>query len=367
MKSPLFQECAQPARTVSLHELVAQFLAKNPPKNKSDYNNVVKAFELLLELFPNADTANFTANQLLIFRNNLARRVSEKTGKTFSIDYVNKLVKFVRSVFNWGMNPNTKALSEADMVPPLVSETLGFALSKVPLLQPGEGRANPERKDVPDEHIEAALKVLPPVIADILRIQLLTAMRPGEVCKMRVGDIKRSREDFAMLGRLDFSGEMWLDELAEHKTAKKIGKKLIFLGAEEQKILRRYLQGRDSDPATPLFGNKRGRPMSGRVYSNAVKNVIAEHGLPKFVPYLMRHSNVSRNSLAFGQDVARAVVGHTTCAMTQRYDHSDLEKAFEVVKERNRQYLARRSMSGFGNDMPPKEPGELMLRVFSGE
>ncbi len=366
MKSPLFQECAQPARTVSLHELCfEQYLVKNAPKTKQDFDNVKLAFTLLLEQFPNADTANFTADHLIIFRNTLAQKVSEKTGKTLSIDYVNKLVGFVRAVFNWGMSPNLNALSEADIIPPLVTPTLCFALSKVPNLQPGEGRQNAERSAVPEHQIQAVLKFLPPVIADILRLQLLTGMRPSEVLKMRVGDIKRDAEQFAELGQFNFSDEIWLYELAEHKTVKKIGKKLIFLGAEEQDILRKYLQGRDSDPATPLFVNKRGRPMSGRVYSNAVKNVIAEHGLPKFVPYQMRHSNVSRNSLAFGQDVARAVVGHTTCAMTARYDHSDLLKAFEIVREENREYRARRAVSDFGDETAPSPAAGL--RIFSGE
>jgi len=181
------------ALTVPLRELLERYLAKNPPGNASDRNNILKAFQLLLELFPEADTASFKAEHLLVYRNNLVKQVSERTGKTYAIDYCNKLVNFVRSVFNWGMNPNLKAVALADIIDPLVSEITCFSLSKVPLLQPGEGRKNPERIDVPLEDVDPVLALLPEHIADMLRLQLLTSLRPGEVCKMRVGDIRKKK------------------------------------------------------------------------------------------------------------------------------------------------------------------------------
>lgn len=351
-----------PARTVSLHELAfEQYLVKNPPNNRSDRDNIIKAFGLLLEQFPNMDTVRFTADHLLLFRNNLARRVSKKTGKTYSVDYCNKLVNFVRGVFYWGMRPNTKALSEADIIPPLVSETLGFSLSKVPLLKASDGRTNKKRTAAPAESIETVLPHLPPIIADIMRIQLLTGMRPGEVCKMRSGDIRRTKEEFAEVSYL-FDGEMWLYVLPGHKTQKHIGGRAIPLGAEEQDILSRYM---GSDSEIPIFRNKKGRAYSPRLYSQRVKETIKEHGLPKFVPYQLRHTNLTRTSKIYGRDTARAVAGHTTEAMTARYDHSDLEKAFEVTKERNREYRARRAAGDTsGRRAPAAGP---MLRVFSGE
>ena len=91
-----------PARTISLLELCGLYLKRNPPKNDSDYGNIETAFRLLIAMFPSLCTATFTAAHLLLFRNNLVKRVSERTGKTFSIDYCNKLVSFVRAVFNWG-------------------------------------------------------------------------------------------------------------------------------------------------------------------------------------------------------------------------------------------------------------------------
>ena len=191
MKFLRFETGGASALAVPLRELQERYLAKNPPGNSSDRINIIKAFDLLHELFPDANTVSFSVDHLLIFRNNLAERISEKTGKTYSIDYCNKLLGFVRAAFYWGMSPNLKAKSFAEITPPLVSDTPGFTLSKIPLLKAGEGRQNPKRIDVPIEHVEAVLNHLPELIADMLRLLLLTAMRPDEVCKMRVGDIKK--------------------------------------------------------------------------------------------------------------------------------------------------------------------------------
>ncbi len=360
MNSLHFEAACVPARTVSLHELLhEQFLKKNPPKDRSDRNNIIKAFEILLELFPNEDTATFSADHLTVFRNSLTERISEKTGEAFEIKYCNKLVKFVKAVFVWGMSPNLKVKSLADIIPPLVSPSLGYALSKVPLLQPGEARENKERDAVPADAINKLLSLLPPTYADIMRIQLLAGMRPGETCRMKVGDIRRTKEEFAEVSRL-YDGEMWLYVQPDHKTKRYIGRKTIPLGVEEQEILGKYL---GPDPSKPIFRGVRGGAVSGEMYSREVAETIELHGLPKFVPYEMRHTGLSQISLEHGRDAARAVAGHTTEAMTARYDHSDLEKAFEVVKERNRVYLAQRR--AMGSDHPA---GEVpTIRIFNGE
>lgn len=355
-----FEAGFEPARTISLYELAfEQYLVKNPPNDRADRDNIITAFEILLELFPNIDTAKFTADHLLLFRNNIARRISKKTGKVFSVGYCNKLMGFVRAVFYWGMQPNTRALFETDIIPPLVSETLGFALSKVPLLKAGDGRDDKKRNAVPIEAIEAVLRYLPPIMADLMWVQYLTGMRPGEVCKMHVGDIKRTKAEFAEVSYL-YDGETWLYVLPGHKTEKRIGGRAIPLGAEEQDILSKYMS---PDPAMPIFRNKRGKAISGPLYSRTVAEVIEDHGLTKFVPYQIRHTNLTRTSKAYGRDTARAVAGHTTETMTARYDHSDLEKAFEVTKERNLAYMARKAM---GSDLPPLAEGPT-LRLFSGE
>ncbi|MDG2183923.1 MAG: site-specific integrase, partial [Mariniblastus sp.] len=64
--------------------------------------------------------------------------------------------------------------------------------------------------------------------SDMVRIQMLTGCRPGEVCMMRPCDIDRS-------------SEVWLYTPKEHKTEHAGKVRVVFIGPEAQAILTPYL------------------------------------------------------------------------------------------------------------------------------
>jgi integrase len=174
-------------------------------------------------------------------------------------------------------------------------------------------------------------------------------MRPSEVCKMRAGDIKTTREQFAEYSRL-YDGENWMYVLPGHKTDKKIGKRAIPLGLEEQEILLKYIDF--GTPEKPVFCNRRKNFYTPERYSRIIKKAIEKNNLEKFVPYQLRHTNITDTSEKHGRDIARAVAGHTTESMTAIYDHSDYKKSLDVVRERNIIYRSK------NNERPA-------LRVFA--
>jgi integrase len=145
----------------------------------------------------------------------------------------------------------------------------------------------------------------------------------------------------------------------EHKTKKHIGVKAVPLGKDEQKILEKYLKGKS--PESPLFLNNRGKAISRESYDRTIQETIEKHKLKKFTPYQIRHTSLTKVSLEHGRDVARAVAGHTTDKMTSRYDHSDLDKAFRVTKERNKKYRSEKIVGDSrGTDIP-------IFRIYTGE
>lgn len=81
-----------------------------------------------------------------------------------------------------------------------------------------------------DDHIvEATLQHCSPVLADMIRLQQLCAMRPGEVCNITPEMIDRS-------------GEVWVANVVEHKNRWREGKgRKVFIGPRAQAILMRYL------------------------------------------------------------------------------------------------------------------------------
>ena len=76
--------------------------------------------------------------------------------------------------------------------------------------------------------VEATLPHLPPVVGDMVRFQLLTGSRPGEVCSIRPCDVDRS-------------GEVWIYRPEHHKTEHQDRQRIIFIGPKGQDALRPYL------------------------------------------------------------------------------------------------------------------------------
>lgn len=138
---------------------------------------------------------------------------------------VNKAIGRVKRIFRW-------AASE-QLIPAGTYE----ALATVDGLRRGKSAAPdaPRIEPANAEDIAAVLPHLPPVIADMVRVQRLTGMRPGEVCIMRPCD-------------LDRSGDVWLYSPSSHKTEHHGRERTIYLGPQSQAIMLRDAQAYALDP-----------------------------------------------------------------------------------------------------------------------
>lgn len=136
----------------------------------------------------------------------------------FSRGICNAYAGNVRRLFCWGVSRE------------LIPATVATALSTLEPLKAGRTKA-PESKRVPpiaDATVSATLPHLPLVVADMVRLQLATGMRPGEICMLRPGDIDRT-------------GEVWRFQPAQHKTAHHGKERIIWIGPQGQAILTKYL------------------------------------------------------------------------------------------------------------------------------
>jgi integrase len=229
-----------------------------------------------------------------------------------------------------------------------------------------EGKMNPPRKNVDAKTVVAVFPYVTETVADMLRLQLLTGMRPKELCSMRVGDLKRTKEDISEYYLFDDlnNEDIWIYVLPNHKTKKYIGTKIVPLGFQEQEILAKYLN-RPLDSF--VFWNQHGKPMKRDCYDDNINVAINKHGLKKFIPYQIRHTAITKISLDHNRDIARAVAGHTTEQMTARYDHADLEKALKVVRERNATFIAQRKAAGNEGYVDVEGSNFQTLRIFTSE
>jgi integrase len=346
-----FEQAFVPARSIALRELMELFLQYHPKLDKSDAYGVKQSFDILLGMFPDdqpkPDTATFKVGYLIKFQKHLIEKGYART-------QINRLVGLVKRVFSWGGKPRFD-LETYDKLPAIVSSSFIADMKAIEIIK-DEGKENPKRKDVPEHIVTAVFPFVSETIADMLRIQLLTGMRPKEVCMMRNCNIKRTKEEFAEYGYL-YDSEVWIYVLSKHKTEKYIGVKAVPLGIEEQEILSKYI----IDDESPIFKNSQKKEFSRAEYGRKIKKAIEKNNLKKFIPYQIRHTVITKVSLDHNRDMARAIAGHTTEKMTARYDHSDFKKALYVAKERNRVYREQKVVgTSVRTDVP-------ILRIFTGE
>ena len=196
--------------------------------------------------------------------------------------------------------------------------------------------------------VDATLAELPEVVADMVRVQLLSGMRPGEVCALRPCDIDRA-------------GDAWLYTPPQHKTTHHGHRRTIAIGPRCQGVLLRYLaraadaycfQPKDSESkrlaereaarVVPMsYGNRRGTNRRGtskagavyrvRSYSRAVERAAERAGVEHWTPQRLRHTKATDIRKEFGLDAAQAVLGHRGAKVTEVYAELDQEKAVQVA------------------------------------
>lgn len=174
---------------------------------------------MLVELYGSTRAADFGPLALRALRDKMigtTRRWSYDRGadKTLSRTYINKNVNMIRSMFRWAV--------EREMVP----LSLHHGLLAVKPLEPGKTKAReqPEVEAVEEWVVEATIPFLPPLVQQMVRLQMATGMRSGELCRLRACDI-------------EMSGPVWTYRPPQHKTSYKGKERAVRLGPRAQAII----------------------------------------------------------------------------------------------------------------------------------
>ena len=290
----------------------------------------------------------------------------------WSRTYANRQADRIKYVFRW-------AASE-ELIPAAVAE----ALATVEAIRKGrDGVREAEAVEpVKEATVEKTLPHLPPPVAALVKLQLLTGARGRELFTLRTRDIDRT-------------GEVWECHPAGHKTAHHGHGRTIYFGPKAQAILAPFLS-LDPDrylfrPAdalawrderqrlkrmTPLTPSQRRRadeaarnprrrpkPRYDRTtYARAVARACevafgmptaysrrpgdtperreeraakraawhAEHG---WHPHQLRHAAGTRYRRQGDFEAAKIILGHQSDSMTQQYAERDQQKARAIVAQ----------------------------------
>lgn len=264
--------------------------------------------------------------------------------KTLCRTTINARIDCIRNVFRW-------AISQ-EMCAPSVLE----ALQSVQSLEKGRTEA-PERepvKPVPFDVVAKTLPYLKPIVRDMVRLQLLSACRPAEVCLIRNRDIDQ----------LHFG--VWIYDTSEHKTEHKGKTRKILLGPESQTILLPHTIYKNDNPFAYLFSPKdtvkmineekrrrrktkvqpsqqnRSKKIPKRTpgeryttasYRRAIHRACDDAGIDRWSPNRLRHTKATQIRSLYGVEVAQALLGHSCISTTELYAEKQLEKAKQAAEK----------------------------------
>lgn len=274
---------------------------------------------------------------------------------------VNKDQRRLVRIWKWGVSEE------------LITPDRWEALRSVEGLKKGRTKA---AESVPIEpvlmsDVEATLPHLSPVVADMVRLQLLTGMRPGEVCQIRPCDIDRS-------------ADVWEYRPSSHKTEHHGRSRVIYIGPQAKEVISRYMfrdaglhcfsarvsrqwhrdQANAARVTPDSCGNRRGKskpkatatrqprdyfdtssyghaialacskawPAPERIAKDAAK-VKAWHDSYRWAPNQLRHTKGTEIRRQFGLEAAQVILGHAKADVTQIYAERDAEKARAVVRQ----------------------------------
>ena len=338
-----------PTRTkagISCQELAIHFLewAENyyvkDGKPTATFGHCRTAVSLLVQYYGQEPVDNFTPLSL-----DFIQKQWVDTGH--ARPSINRYVRIVKQAFKHGVKFGW------------VNANTYYALQAVDSLKAGRTKAPEYRKVKPvvDDVVEKTLPFLPPIVADMVRVQRLCGMRPQDVRHLRAIDI-------------DQSGDVWRYTPFTHKMEHEDKERVVAIGPRAQGILMSYLLEKEDMPEAFLFSpkdtvrlqkiekrqnrktlNKKGqvqptqrdrsRPNAAKPgdkyakdsYNRAVSRACEEAGVPHWTPNQLRHSTGTEVRKKFGLDAAQVYLGHANASTTEIYAELDFEKAAQVARE----------------------------------
>ena len=297
---------------VPIEEVAARFLRAHDGYFKKDGNvdkqlsRFATALSFPLALFPELPAAEFGARKLIETR--AAMIDSGRFGRV----YVNTLVNCLRRVFSWAV--------ENELVKPEVL----LGLRAVSPLKRGRSAARENSPVLPVDPatVDATLPELPPVVADVVRVQMLTGMRPSEVLSMRARDLTQ-RADGLVVYTLESDKTAYKRAINDAKT--------VVLGPKVAKICIKATQNKA--PQDFIFEASPGRPYRSDSYARAIKRAAKRAGVDHWSPYQLRHLFATQVRARFGLEAAQVALGHKTADVTQIYAERDKRLAEKIAAE----------------------------------
>jgi integrase len=282
----------------------------------SEVLNIQLALQVVRDLFGHSAAADFDSLALKAVRDRMMKPFERETKSgrkfttTLSRKVINQRVNQIKRAWKW--------IASEKLVP----VTSWQSLLTVDGLREGRTPAKEYESVKPAvrSDVEKAIAVMTesPGPAAVVRLQILTGARCGELLVMKAADVDRS-------------GPVWTFVPSRHKGSHRGKHRAIYFGRDAQDVLAEYLiKAGDGYVFSPQ------RTASARYTTNAIRLAILRAcdraGVPRFSPHRLRHLAAHTIRKQFGLEYCRAVLGHSVAGMTEVYSREgDRELAAEVA------------------------------------
>ena len=250
---------------------------------------------------------------------------------------INQHVTRIRQMFKWGVARE------------LVPETVWRALCAVEGLRFGEAVETEPVRPAPEDHITAIEPFVTPQIWAMINLQLWSACRPGEACIIRGVDIS-------------LQGKIWEYRPHTHKGEHHNKERVVYLGPHAQEVIKPWLRSdlhaylfspREArawyqaqraksrkTPMSPSCRNRKRKPNPKRApgdhygthtYDHAIERACKRANVPAWSPNQLRHAAATRIRAAYGIEIARIILGHSSAVTSEIYAEIDREKARDAM------------------------------------
>ena len=324
--------------TITVDQLAIRFIdyargyyVKNG-KPTCEVNNIRIALRPLVKLFGTERARDFSPRKLKSVRQELIDADCVRTS-------INRQIGRIKRMFRW-------AVAE-EFVP---ADTI-VALQAVDGLRAGRSDAKESEpvKPVSQAAVDAVRPFVSRQVWAMIRLQILTGMRPGEVVIMRGCDINTS-------------GRIWEYVPQRHKSEHHGKRRVVFLGPRAQAVVRDFLKPdltgylfspadaraefdaqRKANRKTPMTPSQRARKRKVKPkktpgerytvcsYGYAIRKGCLKADIPNWHPNQLRHRAGTELRRQFGIEMTRTVLGHSSAVTSEIYAEQDQERAREIA------------------------------------
>jgi len=322
---------------LSIAEGAVRFLrhCKEYYKESPEFRQYARALQPVIELFSDCHVNDFGVVEFKTVRDHWVKNGCARS-------YCNKQAKRVVAFFKWLVSENLVKVTvhqELKTVPPLVAKRCSAP-------------ERPKVRPVDDATIEATIKHLPKVLADMVRIHRLLGCRPSELLCIKPCMV-------------DTTSEVWTIKLEKHKNAWRGHDRVLVIGPKAKQLLRPYLDraedaycfspaeameqrlaDREAARTTALScGNRRGSNRKANPkkkpgtfytvigYTKAIHGAARKAGVPIWGANRLRHAAATAIREEENLEAASAILGHRSMSMTENYAERSLRLAIETAKK----------------------------------